>query len=366
MWKDFQDSCVKRLKQSLKKIPRRSYDLPLDYVVYKFYELGYKVTYNKYSKIYRSCCPLCREGKSWGRKQRCYYIPENDNIFCHNCGSSLRPFDWIKEASGMTDDEIFSEVEANNTSFDVDSFYFEKKEKKVLPSLPEDSINLFDETQINFYKDNEAVQKALKVIEERKLRDAINAPDALFISLKDFWHKNRLIIPFKDTNGKIIFYQSRKLLDSDEKDSYISKFDADKSLSGMDRINSSLDYVFLFEGPIDAFFVKNGVGLGGINKGYFKFTPVQEAQLEELKFFSRIWVLDSQWIDETSREKTLKLLEQGECVFLWPKKLGILYKDFNEMCVDLDINGVSQKFVKDNAFCGKEGVLKYRMMFGKL
>lgn len=365
MWKGFQDSCVERLKQSLKKTPRRDYNLPLDYVVYKFYELGYKVTYNKFSKIYRSCCPLCKEGKSWGKKFRCYFLPDDNKIFCHNCGSSLTPFSWIKETSGMTEEEIFSEVEVNGSSMDMDQFSFEEKEKKVLPSLPEDSINLFDETQMAFYKDNVIVQKALEVIERRRLKTAINAPDSLYISLKDYYHKNRIIIPFKNTQGKIIFYQSRKLLDTDERDNYLSKYDADKSIYGIDRIDPNFDYVFIFEGPIDSFFVKNGVGLGGINRGYMKFTSVQEAQLEELKVYSKIWVLDSQWLDETSREKTLKLLEQGECVFLWPKNWGV-YKDFNEICEDMEIDGISPKFIIKNSFCGREGVLKYRVMFGKL
>lgn len=343
------------------KTTKVNFELPLDYVITKFYELGYKVSYNHYDKTYRSCCPICREGKSWGRKKRCYFIPENDNIFCHNCGSSLKPFQWIKEVSGMTDEEIAEDArEAFTTIVD------EPTVKEVKPhTLPDDSINLFDQIQLNYYKNNSVVRTALKIIDERRLKTAVSAPDALYVSLKDKVHKNRLIIPFKDSNGKIIFYQSRKMFVEDEKTSYISKQGADKSICGMEHIDPTMDHIFIFEGPIDSYFVKNGVAVAGINKGYHRFTAIQSAQLDELKLFKKIWVLDSQWIDETSREKTLKLLELGECVFFWPKKWG-QYKDFNEICVKHGLDQISPEFIKKNSYCGQSAIVKFKVMFSKL
>lgn len=337
----------------------------MDYVIHKFYELGYKVSYNKYDNVYRSCCPICREGKSWGRKYRCYYMPSDELIYCHNCGSSLSPFNWIKEVSGMSDEEIFHDVAQSDTAMDLSNLIDVKNEEKVVPTLPLDSINLFDSTQVAFYADNSIVQGALAMIERRRLRTALNAPDALYLSLKDYTHKNRLVIPFKDSQGKIVFYQSRRIFDWDDKPSYLSKTNSDKSISGMDKIDSTFDSVFLFEGPIDSYFTKNGLGLAGIDPGNHKYTQVQLEQLEELKLFRKIWVLDSQWIDDTARKKTEKLLEQGECVFIWPKKWG-KYKDFNEICVEYGINGISPDFITKNAFCGKEGVLKFKVLFGKL
>lgn len=342
---------------------KKNFDLPNDYVITKFYELGYKVSYNKYNNTYISCCPLCKEGKSWGRKKRCFYIPENDNIFCHNCGISLKPYNWIRKVSGMGDEELRRDMESSNYSIEIPLEV--EKPIKILPSLPEDSINLFDKMQMDYYHNDEIVKTALNYIKTRKLDVAINRPDALFISKKDFSHKNRLILPFKDSNGKIVFYQSRKLFEWDDKPTYLSKFGADKSLFGMDRINSEKEYVFLFEGPIDSCFVKNSIAVGGINEGQHRFTPTQNDQLEELKFFKKIWVLDSQWIDRASREKTKVLLEMGECVFIWPKKWGH-YKDFNDICISKDIPGISSNFIREHSFCGKSSLLKYKILFGSI
>ena len=331
----------------------------------KFYEFGYKVSYNAYGKTYRSCCPICREGKSWGKKRRCFFLVEDDLIYCHNCGSSLKPYNWIRLVSGMDDDALREDIGNSGARMATLPDEASGKPAQVIPTLPEDSINLFDSTQVEFYKQNLAVIEANKVIDERRLRTAKNGPDALYISLKDVVHKHRLIIPFKDTDGKIIFYQSRKLFSWDEKASYTSKQGGDKSICGMDKIDPNFDTVFIFEGPIDSFFVKNGLAVAGINTGYHRYTQIQQDQLEELKFFKKIWVLDSQWIDKTSREKTLKLLEQGECVFIWPKNWG-KYKDFNEICIKHKLDQISPSFIKDNTQCGGLGIIKCKMLFGGL
>ena len=84
--------------------------LPEDFVILKFFELGFYPKYNKFNNVYQCSCPICREGKSLGKKRRCYYIPKNENIFCHNCGWSGKPFRWIKEVSKCSDNDIIKEL----------------------------------------------------------------------------------------------------------------------------------------------------------------------------------------------------------------------------------------------------------------
>jgi hypothetical protein len=342
---------------------KKTFELSTDYVISKFYELGYKVSYNKYNNTYNSCCPLCKEGKSWGRKKRCFYIPENNNIFCHNCGESLKPYNWIRKVSGMSDEEIKNDVGNNQISIEL-NFDIPKLKQKI-QSLPDDCINLSDLNQLEFYKKDHIVETALSYLKGRRLDTAINKPSSFFISLKDYTHKNRLVIPFLNTSGKFIHYQSRRLFEWDEKPNYLSKFNSDKSIFGIERVDSTLDDVFIFEGPLDACFVRNGVAVAGINEGHHKFTPIQLEQLEELKFFKKIWVLDNQWIDKASRLKTLVLLEQGECVFIWPEKFK-KFKDINELCVYCGLDEIKHEFIKKNSTCGKGAIVKFKVLFGKL
>lgn len=354
---------LEKLPKLSSKVTKKTFvDLPTDYIISKFYELGYKVTHNKYNNTYNSCCPICKEGKSWGRKTRCFYIPENDNIFCHNCGSSLKPYKWIRQVSGMTDDEIRNDVGNNQVSVELNFDVFNIPKK--LPSLPDDSINLSDSTQLSYYKDNHIVQTALAYLKGRRLNTAVNKCN-FYISLKDYTHKNRLVIPFLDTSGNFIHYQTRKLFEWDEKPNYLTKFNSDKSIFGIDRVDPTLDDVFIFEGPLDACFVRNGVAVAGINEGHHRFTPIQLEQLEELKLYNKIWVLDNQWIDKAARLKTQVLLEMGECVFIWPETAK-QFKDFNELCVHYNLDEVKHSFIKKNSTCGKGAILKFKVLFGKL
>lgn len=346
---------------------RRNYSLPHEYVVQKFYELGFFPIHNKYGNTYQCSCPVCREGKSFGKKKRCFYIPEKELIYCHNCGQGWKPFDWISTVGELDYNEIWDQVEEGEydvlTEVDLD-----KLEKKVIKveSLPEDSINLFDPVQLAYWMDNDKVKTALEYISKRRLSLARNRPDAVYLSLKDKIHKNRLVFPFKDEQGKILFYQSRKLFEWDDKPKYTSKLDADKTVCGLDKINPDIDSVFIFEGPIDSFFVKNGTAVGGISRGVHSLTPTQKEQYDSLKFFQKIWCLDSQWLDETSREKTEMLINQGEKVFIWPEKYGAIFKDLNELCVAHKLNEISPKFIKNNSYIGANAKYKLDVIKVKL
>jgi len=195
----------------------------------------------------------------------------------------------------------------------------------------------------------------LQVIRNRRLDTAINRPPAMFISLLDKVHKNRLVIPFYNENNDIIFYQSRTILPSDSRvyPKYLSKVNSEKSLCGINNIDNELNFLFIFEVPIDSFFIKNGIAVAGIQENSSNtFTTLQNMQLQGLKLLDRIWVLDSQWLDLASRKKTEQLIKQGEAVFIWPEKIGKAFKDVNEMCVAKSIDSIPPNFIIKNSFTG--------------
>jgi hypothetical protein len=148
----------------------------------------------------------------------------------------------------------------------------------------------------------------------------------------------------------------------DESPSYLSKDGGDKSIFGIERISSDLDKIFIVEGPLDACFVKNGLGLGGITKGDQLFTLIQQEQMDSLNFFERIWLLDSQWIDKTAREKTLKLIEMGEKVFIWPEYDGKRFKDLNAMCMAYETNEYPVDLILKNTHKGLSATVKMKLI----
>jgi hypothetical protein len=174
-------------------------------------------------------------------------------------------------------------------------------------------------------------------------------------------HKNRLVIPFFNEHDEIEFYQTRTVLNKDKKikPKYLGKINAEKTLFNIDQVSSDHDCVYIFEGPVNAFFTKNSVAVAGITERGKSFTQRQEEQLNTtLKWYDKTWILDSQWVDQASLVKSEVLLKQGERVFIWPEKFGKKFKDFNDIAIACKVDEIKWSFIEKNTFDGIEGIVK--------
>lgn len=334
--------------------------LPEDYIISKFYAYCNGVKYHKYTQTYNGGCYICKEGTSWLKKKRCYYLLKESVICCHNCGWYSSPIKWIAEVTGMSYRDIYKDAETYEI---IPSVVKEQKPKKtfVPDKFPHDPINLLDKSQVLYYRDSSEVRDVLRTMYNRRLITAVNRPKSLYTSLTDKTHANRLIIPCYDERGDIVFYQSRGIREQDlkNKPKYLSKIGGDKGLFNIDKVDASYAYIFIFEGPINSFFCKNGIAVGGIQeKGYNTFTPLQAQQIKKFPLHQKIWVLDSQWIDNASLNKTERLIELGENVFIWPQAEGTKFKDFNDIAIAQNRDEISPQFVLDNTFRELEATVR--------
>jgi hypothetical protein len=333
--------------------------IPEEYIIQKFYQFSGNPTYNKFTNVYNGSCPSCREGKSWGRKRRLFFLPKDNIICCHNCGWYGDPIKWVCEVNGCTFRDIVLEVKRGAYGADFIENYLSKSSSVAsqpvdVPDIPKDSINLFDDTQVEYYKDNVHVQNALSIVKSRRLREAVNKPKTLWFTLNDRVHKNRIILPFYH-NNKISHYQSRSIYDT-QTPKYLSKQSSDKLLFNIDNVISSISTIFITEGPIDSFFIENGIAVAGIQENSkTAFTVKQKEQLNRYMLHEKIWVLDSQWCDAASLSKSNILCEEGARVFIWPENIGTKYKDVNDLCVGASIDRVPHKFIKENTYTGLKG-----------
>jgi hypothetical protein len=335
--------------------------VPEEYVVQKFYQFCGAPSQNRHNKTFQGSCPICREGKSWLKKRRCYYIPKNNNIFCHNCGWSGTPVSWIMQVGRISFHDIKGELDNMDQHTVIEPVHVKPAVQS--DTLPKDSINLMDPTQVEYYHTNVVVQRALEFIKSRRLDTAINRPNAFYVSLNDKVHNNRLIIPFVDAGGKIVHYQSRTILKADEKvrPRYMSKQGSEKTLFNFDKIDANVDTIFVFEGPLNACFCKNSVAVAGIQDNSDNtFTTKQQEQMQRLPLHSHVWVLDSQWIDTAALNKSKILAASGESVFIWPEHIGKKIKDFNDLAVIGKIDQVSPEFIAANTFRGMSAEIRLR------
>ena len=331
--------------------------LPEDFVVSKFYQYAGAPKYNRGSNLYQASCPICREGKSWLRKQRCYYVTNKNIIHCHNCGWHGNPINWIMELSGDSYSDVLEESK-NYDTVDIEKFTEKKSEKKISYDLPSDCIDLEDKEQLEFFHYEPAIKKALNILNNRRLLTAINRPKKYYFTLNDYVHENRIIIPFYDENNKIIFYQSRKVLDLDQKPKYLSKKNAERSVFNIDRVDSDIPFLFVTEGPLDSTFIRNGIALAGISEsGSDTFTEKQKIQMKLFPLHEIIYVLDNQWNDVTSKKKSSALIDSGNKIFIWPKEY-FKFKDINDVCVAYELDEFPYKFICKNSFKGMTAKMK--------
>lgn len=335
-------------------------EIPSTYFITKFHQFGYNVT--KTGDKYVSCCPFCREGKSWGKKKRLYYIPKENFLYCHNCSLSWHPYFWLKEIGGMTYHEIKEELK----EIGCDEWYYEevktvKEEKRKTEPLPVDSINIFDPVQMNYYEDNNVIRELMKYVRKRRLDVATYRPKAYYVSLIDSYHKNRLIIPYYNSIGEVIYYQSRAIFEKElNLAKYMFKIGAEnKEVFNLEKVDIDYGRIFCMEGSLDAMFVKNGISLGGIN-----FTNYQKSCVDkEYPFHETVYVLDNPYFDKTADEKIEKLLEEekSSLFFTWGGSFSE-YKDFSEMAEKLKINEISVDEINQFVFPAK----KAKILFDKI
>lgn len=329
--------------------------LPREYVTQKFFMYGGRAKYIKQKDAYNSACPVCREGKSWTKKRRLYYFPKENFLLCFNCNQSWQPDNWVKRVSGMSWQQIKEELEAGHFN-SIDAIL--KTSNTPLKNtnteiLPYDSINLLDAQQLDYYRKDKIVREALNFIDRRRLNSAINRPSKLFISLKDFVHKNRLIIPYEDPDHQIRFYQSRALFPKDEEMAkYLGKFNAEKTIFGLNNVKSEPNTLLFFEGAIDSMFVTNGLGMSGI-----RLTEHQHKLLAKYMFWDKIWVLDNDTKNPDVKKQYLELITEGAKIFIWPKKFA-QFKDVNEVCCKLKLDKINPEFFIRNAYVGHEALTR--------
>jgi len=335
--------------------------LPPDYVEQYIYQyVGYVKKTQKGDLV--GGCPICNEGSSWGKRARFHYTPdregENATCKCFNCGWVSTSMRFIQTVSGLTYHEIKDECE----DYDIIPMDYAKlikqtvKEAFVSERLPQNSINLFDPVQVEFYKGHRIIQIALDYIKSRKLDVAINRPKTFYVSLDDYTHKNRLVIPYY-SNGKIVWYQTRKLVEDDSEDyespKYLSRVGAARSLFNIDNISMDIPYIFIFEGAIDAMFVQNATCVSGITEeGTYIFNDLQREQLARYPFHEHVYVIDSPEHDLAAKQKTEMLIKKGEKVFKWSKKFSDNFKDFNEIAVKTNKQKIPHEFIMKNLYKG--------------
>lgn len=270
-------------------------------------------------------CPYCGDSTTDSRKKRGNLYWRDLYIHCYNCSThiSLDAFlnDFNQNFEGNSRIDILNYIKENKrTSFQGESldFYLFEQINKLALTLDE-LINGF-----NIYPINSLTYRAYPYLKSRLLHHKLDQfaydPRSKELYIFNLNNENKIIgfqtrqldgngPKYKTWNIKRIYDRLKKSLDLPEDE--LENIDKISMLFGILTADLSKNFT-IFEGPIDAMFMTNSIGLTGVKKQIIEFNDIPTARY----FFDN---------DIEGKRKMIEKLKEHQTVFLWDKFL----KDFN-------------------------------------
>lgn len=263
------------------------------------------------SESYNFKCNICGDSKKDKFKKRGYIVLDKGVYwyYCHNCQSALPVTMWMKKYYHHFYKQMIIEVMKKTKEYDcVESTNYKEIEKKPVRDEKEDTKG-FEKLKYH--------QNCIDYCESRQI------PKEVYLSwyyCVSGFYEGRIIITFRDNNGKIYYYQGRKFTKTKSNMKYLSRFGDHNNIYNYYNVDADKPVVIL-EGPIDSIFVENSIAMTGLK--------LTDKKLD--KFQQKYFLLDN---DESGYKKSMKWLEKGIFVFNWKKFL----KNYNVTKEVKDVN----------------------------
>ena len=301
----------------------------------------------KKADLFNFRCPYCGDSQKKKNKARGYlYKIKNDFVYkCHNCGVSRTFSNFLKDQDTFLHDQYIMEkfkegsggkgTFVPNPKFDFKPQVFRKSD-----------VNLEKISELN------TSHPAREYLEKRGIKDLdyfyycpkfkawTNEQKKTFDNLRQ--DGDRIIIPFRDQDGKLFGYQGRSLAPTARMRYITIMLDEDKpKIFGQDRINYEKP-VYIVEGPFDSTFIQNSVAMAG-----------SDVDIRTYNWSDYIYVYDNEPRNREIVNRISKSIDRGDKVVIWPR--NIQEKDINDMFLaGHDV----QKVVESNVYHKLEAKLK--------
>ena len=302
----------------------------------------------KKADLFNFRCPYCGDSQKKKNKARGYlYKIKNDFVYkCHNCGVSRTFSNFLKDQDTFLHDQYVME-KFKEGSGGKGTFVPNPKFNFKPPVFRKNDINLEKISDLN------KEHPARDYLEKRGIKDLdyfyycpkfkawTNEQKKTFDNLRQ--DGERIIIPFKDKDGKLFGYQGRSLAPTARMRYITIMLDEDKpKIFGQDRINYE-EPIYIVEGPFDSTFIQNSVAMGG-----------SDVDIRTFGWSNYIWVYDNEPRNREIVNRISKSIDRGDKVVIWPN--NIQQKDINDMYLSgHDV----QKLVECNVYHKLEANLRF-------
>jgi transcription elongation factor Elf1 len=302
--------------------------------------------------LYNFSCPIC-DDSSRSRSRARGYLYERDGrlqYHCHNCGVTM----WFPRLLSRVDPSIY------------DDYLLELIDERGETRLRDPDADLaikftppaFDGNPLRGLKrvsqldDDDPVRRlVLSRCIPRQYHDALYScpnymrhvnsliPDK-FSERALSMDSTRLLIPFRDADGRVYAMQGRALGESDVKYITVVLETGRPAIWGLDRVDWS-HTVWAFEGPIDAMFIPNSIATAGGEMT----SVVMDYSDRDL-----VVVYDNEPRSPHTRGKLERAITAGYRVVIWPKSMP--YKDVNDMVLAGNEPDYIVDLMRDRTFSG--------------
>ena len=301
----------------------------------------------KKADLFNFRCPYCGDSQKKKNKARGYLFKvKNDFVYkCHNCGVGRTFANFLKDQDTFLHDQYVMEKfkdgrTGKGTTVPNPKFNFKA------PVFRKNDINLEKISDLN------TSHPAREYLEKRGIKDLdyfyycpkfkawTNEQKKTFDNCRQ--DSPRIIIPFRDKDGKLFGYQGRSLAPTAKMRYITIMLDEDKpKIFGQDKINYEKE-VYIVEGPFDSTFIDNSVAMAG-----------SDVDPRTFGWSNYIWIYDNEPRNREIVNRISKSVDRGDKVVIWPK--NIQQKDINDMhLAGHDV----QKVVESNVYQKLEANLK--------
>ena len=277
----------------------------------------------KKADLFNFRCPYCGDSKKRKNKARGYLFKiKNDFVYkCHNCGVGRTFSNFLKDQDTFLHDQYVMEKfkdgrTGKGTTVPNPKFNFKA------PVFRKNGINLEKISDLN------TSHPAREYLEKRGIKDLdyfyycpkfkawTNEQKKTFDNLRQ--DSPRIIIPFRDKDGRLFGYQGRSLAPTAKMRYITIMLDEDKpKIFGQDRIDYD-EPIYIVEGPFDSTFIQNSVAMAG-----------SDVDIRTFGWRNYIWVYDNEPRNREIVNRISKSIDRGDKVVIWPK--NIQEKDINDM-----------------------------------
>ena len=301
----------------------------------------------KKADLFNFRCPYCGDSQKRKNKARGYLFKvKNDFIYkCHNCGVGRTLSNFLKDQDSFLHDQYVMEkfkqgTTGKGTVTPNPKFNFKE------PKFRKGDIDLEKISDLN------TSHPAREYLEKRGIKDLdyfyycpkfkawTNQQKKTFDNLRQ--DSDRIIIPFRDKDGKLFGYQGRSLRPKAKMRYITIMLDEDKpKIFGQDRINDK-EPIYIVEGPFDSTFIQNSVAMAG-----------SDVDIRTYNWSNYIWIYDNEPRNREIVNRISRSVDRGDKVVIWPK--NIQQKDINDMhLAGHDV----QKVVESNVYHKLEANLR--------